>query len=290
MNDYLVYSFALTPMSEVMTEVLIALLAEEGFEGFEQTPTGIEAYIPAGETPQIPHLPGVTLRYTVAPLPHTDWNATWEQEGFQPIIVGSLCTIHKPSDLVDSTAVEYDILIEPCQAFGSGGHATTRMLVEQLLSTDLTGMRCLDMGCGTGILTICMALRHAAHTMAIDIDPDSVANARHNIALNGLAHADAHTQMPPRTGARVTVVEGDATAIEGVFDLIVANIHRNIILADMPTYVAHLAPGGCLLLSGFYADDAPTIIAAARTLGLQHTHTQTDDEGWTVVRGVKSEE
>ena len=274
MDAYLVYTFTLCPMREEAAEVLAALLTEEGFEGFEFTDTGLVAYIPALLQPACLPLQAmeemeVEVSYTVRPLPQEDWNARWETEGFRPIVIGSLCALHKPADYVGEE-VAYDILIEPRQAFGSGTHATTRMLVERLLTSELTGRRCLDMGCGTGVLAICMALRGAAQVTAIDIDPDSVANARHNALLNGLE-------------AKVDVHLGDASAIEGVYDCIVANIHRNIIVADMPVYAAHLAEGGQLLVSGFFAEDAEAVEAAAMAVGCSLRFRQADEEGWTMM-------
>lgn len=261
-------------MREEAAEVLAALLTEEGFEGFEFTDSGLVAYIPAMLQPtglplQVMEEMEVEVSFTICPLPQEDWNARWEAEGFRPIVIGSLCALHKPADRVGE-GVAYDILIEPRQAFGSGTHATTRMLVERLLTSELIGLRCLDMGCGTGVLAICMALRGAAQVTAIDIDPDSVANARHNALLNGLE-------------TQVDVHLGDASAIEGVYDCIVANIHRNIIVADMPIYASHLAEGGQLLVSGFFAEDAEAVETAAATVGLRPAHRQADEEGWTML-------
>lgn len=272
MNDYFVYTFTLSPMGDEAAEMLVALLADIGFEGFQQTDSGLLAYLPRGIDAEdavrgvvdnFP-LPGVSVSWSAEPLAPQDWNARWEAEGFRPIEMGSRCLVCKPGQEAGLDPHDYTLFIEPRMAFGSGTHATTRALVAQLLSFPLAQLRCLDMGCGTGILAICMALRGANQVVAIDIDPQCVENTRHNLALNTIDGVD--------------VRQGDAAAIEGEFDIIVANIHRNIICHDMPVYARHLAPHGRLLLSGFFPEDLPIVRQAAEAEGLMCTHFQEECE------------
>lgn len=282
MKQYSVYTFTLSPMTDEAGDILAALLLDLGFDSFEQTATGLAAYLPAEaedgadsgveallEAWPLPH---VAVNYTRQRLEQRDWNAQWEAEGFQPIEIAGLCRIHKPADTNAAAPVPYDIVVEPRMAFGSGTHATTAQLVELLLRRPLGGLRCLDMGTGTGILAICMAKRGAAHVVAIDIDEASAENALHNCRLNG---CDG-----------VEVLLGDASAIAGTFDLVVANIHRNIIVADLPRYAASLAEGGRFVCSGFFADDVPPIESAAAPLGLSLVHRQERD-GWVVLEFQK---
>lgn len=274
MQTYDVFSFQLTPANDTSREIVIALLAAAGFDSFQETDAGCDAYIPKGEMTQEKmdnllkefQLPDITLSYSIHTLENRDWNEQWEQEGFQPIVVEGLCVIHKPEQQV--APQPFDILINPRMAFGSGTHDTTAQLVESLLRQDLAGQRCLDMGCGTGILAICMAKAKAAHVTAIDIDEGSVENARENCQINGITN--------------VEIQHGDASAIQGEYDLIVANIHRNIIIADAPTYAQHLAQGGTLIVSGFYKEDMPDMCRAIENCGLVFSGGQTRN-GWAML-------
>lgn len=279
MQRYIVYDFELTPMSDEKAEILCALLGEVGFDSFAQTENGVQAYIlDSLETGAVTLIPSicntlmqaeVSLTYQRKELEQRDWNEQWEMEGFQAIEIPSLCRISKPEEVCKKgTAFEYQIVLQPRMAFGSGTHDTTAQLVEILLRTPLRGKRCLDMGTGTGILAICMALRGASSVVAIDIDEDSVENARHNCALNH---------------AVVEVCHGDASAIEGTYDWIVANIHRNIIVSDLPTFVDHLAKGGTFVCSGFYAEDVAAIEAVANEQRLSLVHRQQRNE-WVVLQ------
>lgn len=283
MQDYLVYSFTLAPMSDVAAEVLIAYLGDVGFDGFQQTATTVEAYIPRSMADdqavravvEAYPLPDVVVSYELRALPQCDWNEQWERDGFQPIEIGTLCLIGKPGHETPRQH-DYHILLEPRMAFGSGTHATTRLLTELILRDAFSGQRCLDMGCGTGILAICLSLRGASEVVAIDIDEGCVENTRHNCRLN-----DVDNVQP---------ICGDASAIEGMFDVIVANIHRNIICQDMPVYASHLAPAGRLIVSGFFSDDSPFVRAVAGDEGLTETfHTVSEgDAPWVVATYERS--
>lgn len=238
---YLYADITVTPHTEATCDVLTALLADTGFDSFEMTDTGIKAYIPQEQFDEASlqatlrdlFIPDVTCTYTLHELENKDWNAEWEQNSFDPILER-----------------EFGIRLNPRMAFGSGSHETTYQITSFLLQQDFTAQRVLDMGTGTGVLGIALAMRGAQEVVAIDIDEFSVANARENFALNNINN--------------VSVLLGDATAIQGQFHTIVANIHKNILTADMPTYVQHLAPHGTLILSGFFTDDIPEMTDAAR--------------------------
>lgn len=239
--QYLFADITVTPYSETAGDILAAMLGEIGFDSFEMTDTGLKAYIPTElfdaqsleETLSAFFMPGVTLSHSIHTLDDKDWNEAWEQQGFDPVLER-----------------EYGIKLNPRMAFGSGSHDTTHQLVSLLFQQDFSGQYVLDMGTGTGVLAIAMALRGAEAITAIDIDEHSVENAIENMALNHITHA--HVKL------------GDATSIEGTFHTIVANIHKNILIADLPIYVQHLAPGGQLILSGFFIDDVPDMEKAAR--------------------------
>lgn len=262
--QYLYADIIVAPFSEVACDVLSAMLSEAGFDSFEMTDTGVKAYIAAelmnqdilDETLRNIHLPDVTFTYTLHRLEDKDWNEEWEENGFEPVLER-----------------EFGILLHPRMAFGSGAHETTHQLVELLMHEDFTGQRVLDMGTGTGVLGIAMAKRNASEIEAIDIDEFSVENARENFALNNINN--------------VRVRQGDATAIEGEFQTIVANIHRNILTADMPTYVQHLSPNGTLYISGFFTTDVPAMQNVAQQAGLTVAQvTQRND--WAVMKLTKN--
>ena len=273
MQTYDVFSFQITPADDNSREIVMALLAAAGFDSFQETDKGCDAYIPSGEMTQAQmdtlladfQLPDIHISYTAGQLEQRDWNEQWEQECFQPIVVPGLCAIHRPEQQVEQQP--YDIKVNPRMAFGSGTHETTAQLVELLLTADLHDKTCLDMGCGTGILAICMAKAGAAQVTAIDIDEFSVENTRENLCLNHIANAE--------------VLHGDASAISGNFDLIVANIHRNIIIADAPTYAQHLKPDGTLMVSGFFKEDLPLVTRHLEQCGLTFFSEKTRN-GWAV--------
>ncbi len=273
MQTYDVFSFQITPADDNSREIVMALLAAAGFDSFQETDKGCDAYIPSGEMTQAQmdtlladfQLPDIHISYTAGQLEQRDWNEQWEQESFQPIVVPGLCAIHRPEQQVEQQP--YDIKVNPRMAFGSGTHETTAQLVELLLTADLHGKSCLDMGCGTGILAICMAKAGAAQVTAIDIDEFSVENTRENLCLNHIANAE--------------VLHGDASAISGNFDLIVANIHRNIIIADAPTYAQHLTTEGTLMVSGFFKEDLPLVTRHLEQCGLTFFSEKTRN-GWAV--------
>ena len=258
--QYLYTDITVTPYSEAACDILCAMLGEIGFDSFEQTETGIKAYIPQqdfceeslNDTLDSIFLPDCQFSYTIHTLENKDWNEEWEQHHFDPILER-----------------EFGIRLNPRMAFGSGSHETTYQITSLLLAEDFTGQRVLDMGTGTGVLGIAMAMRGAQEVVAIDIDEFSVENAKENFALNYINN--------------VSVVLGDASAIEGTFHTIVANIHKNILTADMPTYVQHLLPGGTLFISGFFTEDVPDMkkVASENKLSVEKV---VERNNWTVMK------
>lgn len=261
-------------MEEAYGDVLASQLGETGFDSFETDGHGLWAYVQTSlfdkasveETLQAFPFEGVKICWHAEDMPREDWNAAWEQQ-FEPIAVGDLVYIHDVRHEASPSA-RYDILIQPRMAFGSGSHATTRMMLRLLLEDgQVSDKAVLDVGCGTGILGIGALKGGCERLTAIDIDNDSVENTIYNIALNGFAQQ--------------RVMEGDISvlAADERYDIILANIHLNIHLALMGDYARHLNPGGRLLLSGFYADEAVPVLEAAAANGLA-LEQQTADDSW----------
>lgn len=260
-------------------ELLADALGEGGYETFEDTPDGIIGYVQEDNYDEsavkeaIATFPlgDVTITYSTESVPDQNWNAAWEEEGFEPIEVKKVVTIydaHHTSD-PDIFSTPLNIGIEARNAFGTGNHETTRLMVESILEQPLDGRRVLDCGCGTGILAITALRCGAKEAVAFDIDEWSAENTRHNAELNGV-------------GDRIEVLCGDAhvlSHVEGIFDVILANINRNILLEDMPRYHDVLTRGGALILSGFYEEDAPLLLKKAEAMGLHEISRKTDN-GW----------
>ena len=275
---YLQFNFRTSPCTEVTNDVLSATLADVGFESFMEQPGGIAAYIQKDlydehalrqALDDFP-LPDARIDYDFLETEDRDWNEEWERNFFQPIIIGNRCVVHSTFHH-DVPQAEYDITIDPQMAFGTGHHETTGLIINELLDTDLAGRDVLDMGCGTSILAILARMRGAARCTAIDIDDWCVRNSLENIRLNRLDGID--------------VSQGDASSLadKGPFDIIIANINRNILLNDMQSYAARMKHGALLLMSGFYVDDIPLIEAEARRLGLQPGGHR-EQNRWAMVR------
>ena len=239
----------------------MAELAEVGFDSFEDTPTGIKAYIPKDSWNEqilqdiyLLSNPEFTISYQITEIEQVNWNKEWEKN-FSPIVVEDLCTVRANFHPVPNT--RYDIVITPKMSFGTGHHETTYMMLQQLLPLSLEGTKVLDMGCGTGILAIMAALRGARDITAIDIDPWCVENATENVQQNNCSF--------------ITIKEGDVSLIAGEqYNLILANINRNILLSDIPAYTQALLPQGLLLVSGFYEEDLPAIKEKCQEVGLTY--------------------
>lgn len=261
-------------------DLLAALAGEAGFETFEDTDEGTDGYIQADATDKdaidgalsLFPLDGVNITYTIEEAEDRNWNSVWEDEGFAPIIIDNRCIIH---DTKHHAGQEYkgamDITIDARLAFGTGTHETTRMIVTRLLGTDLQGKRVLDCGCGTGILSIVASKCGATAVTGYDIDEWSVRNTEHNARINDVEN--------------ITVMHGDAgiiSGIEGRFDIVLANINRNILLNDMPEMVNKMTTGSTLIISGFYENDEPLLEDRATALGLKLTAVQRAN-GWSMM-------
>lgn len=278
---YLEFIFKTEPCSEAVNDVLAATLGEVGFESFVDSESGITAYIQQelyreellkASLEDFP-IENVSIGYTWSEAEDKDWNEEWEKNFFQPIVIGNRCVIHSTFHQ-DVPQAEYDIVINPQMAFGTGHHETTSLIISELLDADLKGKTVLDMGCGTSILAILASMRGADALLAVDIDSWCVNNSIENIALNHINN--------------IEVELGDAATLngKGPFDVVIANINRNILLHDMATYVACMKPQAELYMSGFYAEDVPLIREKAESLGLRFTQSKSQNN-WTAVKFVR---
>lgn len=276
MNDYNKVTFTVDPVDEVQCDVLAALLCEVGFESFEQTETGVVAYIQSSgydEKIVAEALKGFEftskLTWTSEFVEGRDWNEEWEKNYFTPMVIAGRCVIHSTFHK-DYPKLEYDIVIDPKMAFGTGHHETTNLMVEQILREDMRGKSVLDMGTGTGILAMLASKCGASEAVGIEIDEFAFQNTLENVKLNAVDN--------------VTMLLGDASLLEPEmqFDYVIANINRNIIMADIDRYAMVLKPGGKMLLSGFYEDDIPLVLEAATPLDL-HEVLHNVKNRWTML-------
>jgi ribosomal protein L11 methyltransferase len=241
---YIAYDFNVSP-KEPATEMLIAQLGYVGFESFVEQDYGVTAYIQKQEWNSkiledvfLLHSNEFNITFEYNEIAQTNWNEEWEKN-FNPIQVDDLVSIRAPFHT--NPSLQFDIVIEPKMSFGTGHHETTHMMVQHLLALDLDTKKVLDMGCGTGILAIFAEMKGAKPIDAIDIDSWCYENSLENIQRNNCNH--------------ITVYEGDASLLKEKYDVIIANINRNILLSDMKTYTDCLNENGVLLLSGFYKED-----------------------------------
>ena len=260
----------------VFRDMLVDTLGNEGpYESFVETKDGLKAYVPASEydpkylaaTAQAFPLP---LKYEAREMEDRDWNAEWEK-GHEAVLVkadnGASIWVRAPFH-PHRTDVDYELLIEPKMSFGTAHHPTTYMMLSYVAELDLVGRRVLDMGCGTAVLAILAKMRGAAYVEGVDVDEWAYRNALENAAANGV---------------EVSLRLGDASTLKGEFDVVIANINRNILLADMERYAAVMAPGATLLLSGFYEADEGVLIAKANSLGLTFKDKKSRD-GWSALQ------
>ena len=278
--DYIAAHIRIEPFREEWAEIVEAEIAEAGFDSFTIEDPMLDAFIPKEQFSE-PRLKALlsgfrgaefAVSYTLELIREQNWNAVWESD-FEPVVVDGQVTVravyHK-----DLPRTRYNIVIDPQMSFGSGHHQTTTMMVEQLLTDrkSLKGKTVLDMGCGTGILAIVAAKLGAGIPVhAVDIDPTCVRSALANARRNRVPH-------------KIAAVCGDASVlIRGQYDCVLANINRNILLADLASYVRALKPqGGRILLSGFYTADIPMLLEAAAPLGLQEVSRRTRDD-WALL-------
>lgn len=280
---YLSTTFHIDCADELLLQVCRELLAdscgEYGYESFMDTDDGIVGYIQQDEYAE-PHvlqviaefpLNNVTITYDTEDIPDQDWNATWEAEGFDPIVVDGKVTIYDAHHIDDAEqfSTPIQIGIQARNAFGTGTHETTQMIVSTLLGMPLQGRRVLDCGCGTGILGIAAIKCGAESVVGYDIDEFSSENAKHNAVLNGV-------------GEQMDVLLGNVSVlshVEGIFDVVLANINRNILLEDMEAFRSVMSADAQLVLSGFYTEDAPMLLQKAEALGL-HEVSRKECNNW----------
>lgn len=272
-NVYLAYHFSVEP-KELGSEILIAELGELPFESFIETENGFSAFIQKDlwtkdilDAVYLLHNPDFTISYTIEEIDQVNWNEEWEKN-FEAIDVDGKCHVRAPFH--PKTNAEFDIVIEPKMSFGTGHHETTHMMIQHLLEMDVNNMKTLDMGCGTAILAILAEMKGAKPIDAIDIDNWCYLNSIENAERNNCTE--------------ISVYEGDADLLKGKkYDLIIANINRNILLNDMQQYVDCLNKGGVLLLSGFYLEDIPVIDASCTEKGLTYVK-KFERNNWTSLK------
>ena len=281
---YYELNFTISPCSQDAQDVLSALSGEAGCETFEETTTGLKAYIQQQLFDEdalklvLDSFPfeNTSISYSIQEAEDKDWNEQWEQEGFEPIIVGDGRLIihdgrHLPQDQslnFHNSSLPTEIEIDAHLAFGTGTHETTRMICSLLLDMPLKGKRVLDCGCGTGILGICALKLGADSVVGYDIDEWSADNTRHNAVINQVDN-------------NMTALCGDATVLDGFsteFNLVMANINRNILLNDMERFRSVMTSGASLILSGFYKEDCALLESKAQSLGLSLQATRTDGD------------
>ncbi len=272
---YIEYNFEITPLQPT-SDILIAELGAIGFESFVEHETGIQAYIQkedwqADMLKEVGILtnPDFSISYGFKEIEQENWNATWERN-FNPITVDNECEVRAPFH--EKSDVTYDIVIEPKMSFGTGHHETTHMMLQFILAHDFKGKTVLDMGSGTGVLAILAEMRGAMSVDAIDIDNWCYLNAVENVERNNCK--------------QIKVYEGDASLLKDQkYDVIIANINRNILLADIPEYAKCLTKGGQLFLSGFYKEDIPLISKKCSEYGLNFEK-NLQKNNWVAVKYV----
>lgn len=261
-------------------DVVAAIAGEAGFETFEETSTGLKGYVQQDAfdadllNMMLSSLPfqDASVNFDSQPAENRNWNEQWEQKGFAPICIGEHLIIYERQHVPQHVSDQFMVEIDAHQAFGTGNHETTRLMVEALMHQPLEGKNILDCGTGTGILSIVALLRGAQQAVGYDIDEWSVENARHNAVLN-------------KVSQRFTSILGNSIVIEQLkkrFDLVLANINRNILLADLPRMRQAMKPTASLLLSGFYLEDIPLLTTKAKELGLVKTDQKSEGQ-WALI-------
>ena len=279
MQDYIALRIDAVPCSEDITDLLAAFLCDEGFESFKPDDCGLTAYVRTdlydeGAVKKILEEFPIDTDFTFSSgtVKGEDWNEEWEKHYFQPIVVDDKCVVHS-SFHKDVPSAEYDIVIDPKMAFGTGHHSTTSNMMRHILSSDMEGKSVIDMGTGTGILAILCKMKGADNVTGIEIDPFAWENAVENVALNNV---------------KVNMLCGDAGLLAGLdqVDYFLANINRNVITSDIESYASCLKQGGIMLLSGFYRSDIPIVEKAANEYGL-FLESEKEDNDWVALRFKK---
>jgi ribosomal protein L11 methyltransferase len=279
--NYYELKLKLIPNTEVNRDVLSALLAEIGFESFVESAEGLDAFVPeklyekekiSAALENFP-LPDTDIDYRVEYVESQDWNEEWEKNFFQPIIVDEQVVIHS-SFHKGVPKLPFDIVIDPKMAFGTGHHATTHLMVSYLLEQDLDGRSFLDMGCGTAVLAILAKMKGAHPVRAIDIDEWAYENSLENIRLNNTLEIEVQLGDAGRLGKEI-------------YDVIFANINRNILLNDIPVYASCLHSGASLFMSGFYMEDREAITEKCREHQLRLV-SHKEQNNWTAMHFIKN--
>lgn len=259
MNDYIKVDFTLKPYNEVESDILSSLLCDIGYDSFEPTDTGINAYI-------IDRLyDNMKIKEVISNYPFNanivwenevikgrDWNEEWEKNYFTPLVINNQCVIHSTFHK-DYPSLQYEIIIDPKMAFGTGHHETTSLMVQKILDETIEGENVIDVGAGTGILSILCAKKGAHSVIGIEIDEDAYENSLENIEMNKIQN--------------ITMMHGDANLLRKIpvkANLVLANINRNVILSDIDKYSSVLKRGGKMQLSGFYEEDIYVILEEAK--------------------------
>ena len=279
MNDYINVKVQITPYSETVSDILSALLADIGFESFVQTATGLDAYIQTSLFNKeklesvIENFPfNATISYVIESIKGKNWNEEWEKNYFQPIVIDNECVIYSTHHK-NIPQAKYSIIIDPKMAVGTGHHETTSLILTSILKGNVSGKKVLDMGCGTAVLAILAAKRGADKITAIDIDPFAYENAVENIALNNVSD--------------ISVKLGGVELLGNeTYDIIYANINRNILLNDMHVYVRCMHSGSEIYFSGFYVDDIPVIKEEAEKCDLKFEN-YIEKNKWVATKFIK---
>jgi ribosomal protein L11 methyltransferase len=277
--NYIEITFTIQPFEEYIADILAVELGEIGFDSFVPTENGMIAYVVENKFDKEKFEQLIAnfsfaenIKYAVKNIPQKNWNEEWEKNFFEPIVIGAECVIHS-SFHKNVPQAKYNIIIDPKMSFGTGHHETTSLMIEEILKIDCTGKRVLDMGCGTSVLAILSAMRGAKNITAIDIDEWCVENSRENVELNQVSG--------------IEILLGTAETLKGMtFDIIIANINRNILLADMAQYADCLPENGELYMSGFYKEDIPVIENEANKNGLKLDYFR-EKNNWVVVKTKK---
>jgi len=259
-------------------DILVALLADLDFESFSESEGALQGYIREELYRQAEveeclrrMKEDYGVRYALRKIPSQNWNRVWES-AYEPVVVAGKCRVRAPFHEPDP-GMDYEIVIEPKMSFGTAHHETTSLMLEMLMEEDPAGMKILDMGCGTGVLSILAHLMGASEVAAVDNDEWAYENALENVARNN--------------AATVTVIRGDAGSIpRAEYDMVIANINRNVLISDMASYAAVLKPGGILLMSGFYEDDLGLIREAAGKQSVRYVNHKSANR-WVGARFVK---
>jgi len=272
--NYKEVTFDLTQADDFIPDVLAAQLSDAGFESFVHEKDKLLAYCPENLFSEIAMQKALSgfpilleIPYQIRDIREQNWNEEWEKNSFKPIIINNKCVVHSPKTEFDN--FDFDIIIDPHLAFGTASHETTQLIIKQMLEMDFSNKSVLDMGCGTGVLSILAAKLNAKDITAIDIDKFSYENTIHNAELNNIKN--------------INVRLGDASLLHDMnFDIILANINRNILLRDMHYYCNVLKNKGLILFSGFFIDDEKIIEETAQKLGLQKISEATQNN-WAVI-------